>query len=58
MQIKEMQIKDLIRLLKEHDEDAKVESLVNIDGVDYDLKIEGVGTIEDDEVIYVYSIEK
>ena len=58
MQIKEMQIKDLIRLLKKHDEDAKVESLVRIDGVDYDLKIEGVGAIEDDEVIYVYSIEK
>lgn len=53
-----MKIKDLIRLLKEYDEDAKVESLVTIDGIDYDLKIEGVGTIEDDEVIYVYSIEK
>ena len=53
-----MQIKDLIRLLKNHDENKEVMCLINIDGADYDLDIEGVGTIEDDEVIYVYAKEE
>ena len=50
-----MQIKDLIKLLEDYDENDEVMCLIKIDGVDYDLEIEGVGTIEDDDVIYVYA---
>ena len=50
-----MQIKDLIRLLKKYDEDSEIECFISIDGADYNLDVEGVGTIEDDEVIYIYA---
>lgn len=53
-----MQIKDLIRLLKTHSENDEMQCLVKIDGADYDLEIEGIGTIEDDEVIYIYAKEE
>lgn len=53
-----MQIKDLIRLLENHHKDAEVKCLVKNDGDEYDIEIEGVGTIEDDEVIYVYAKEE
>lgn len=50
-----MKIKDLIRLLEQYNENDEVMCMTIIDGVDYDLDIEGVGTIEDDDVIYVYA---
>lgn len=50
-----MQIKDLMKLLEKYDEDAEIECFISADGTDYDLDIEGVGTIEDDEVIYIYA---
>lgn len=53
-----MQIKDLIRLLEHYDEDSEIECFISVDGADYDLDIEGVGTIEDDEVIYIYAKDK
>lgn len=50
-----MQIKDLIRLLEDYNENDKVMCLIKIDGADYDLDIEGVGTIEDEDVIFIYA---
>lgn len=50
-----MQIKDLIKLLEGYSENDEVMCLIKIDGADYDLDIEGVGAIEDDEVIYVFA---
>lgn len=50
-----MQIKDLIRLLEQYNENDEVKFMAIIDGADYSLDIEGVGTIEDDDVIYVYA---
>lgn len=53
-----MQIKDLLKLLETHDTNDEVKCLIEIDGADYDLDIEGIGTIEDDEVIYIYAKEE
>lgn len=53
-----MQIKDLIKLLKTHSKNDEIKCLIKIDGADYDLDIEGIGTIEDDEVIYIYAKEE
>lgn len=50
-----MKIKDLIRLLEQYNENDEVMCMTIIDGADYSLDIEGVGTIEDDDVIYVYA---
>ena len=50
-----MQIKDLIKLLEKYDEDSDIECFISADGADYNLDIEGVGTIKDDEVIYIYA---
>lgn len=50
-----MQIKDLIKLLEDHNENDEVMCLAIIDGADCVLEIEGVGTIEGDDVIYVYA---
>lgn len=50
-----MQIKDLVRLLEQYNENDEVMCMTIIDGSDYGLDIEGVGTIEDDDVIYVYA---
>lgn len=50
-----MRIKDLIKLLEKYDEDSEIECFISADGADYNLDIEGVGTIEDDEVIYIYA---
>lgn len=52
-----MQIKDLIRLLKTHDEDDEVKCLALVEGADFTLELEGLGTIEDDKVIYIYAKE-
>ena len=53
-----MRIKDLIKLLETHRENDEIQCLIKIDGADYDLEIEGIGTIEDDEVIYIYAKEE
>lgn len=53
-----MQIKDLIKLLEKHDEDSEIECFISVDGVDCALDIKGVGTIEDDEEIYIYAKEE
>ena len=50
-----MQIKDLIKLLEDYNENDEVICLIKIDGADYDLDIEGIGTIEDDGVIFIYA---
>lgn len=50
-----MKIIDLIKLLETHGANDEVQIFIKIDGVDYGLEIEGVGTIEDDEVIYIYA---
>ncbi|WP_243344590.1 hypothetical protein [Anaerococcus sp. AGMB09787] len=50
-----MQIKDLISLLEQYNENDEVICMAIIDGSDYALDIKGVGTIEDDDVIYVYA---
>lgn len=53
-----MQIKDLIRLLKTHDENEVIKCLAIVEDDSYVLKIEGVGTVEDDKVIYIYAKEE
>lgn len=53
-----MQIKDLISLLEQCNENDEVICMAIIDGSDYALDIKGVGTIEDDEVIYIYAKEE
>lgn len=50
-----MQIKDLIRLLKTHDEDDEVKCLALVEGADFTLELEGVGGIEGDETVYIYA---
>lgn len=52
-----MQIKDLIKLLETYGVNDEAQIFIKIDGVDYGLEIEGVGTIEDDKVIYIYAKE-
>lgn len=50
-----MQIKDLIRILKTHDEDDEVKCLALVEGADFTLELEGVGGIEGDETVYIYA---
>lgn len=53
-----MKIIDLIKLLETHDEDDEVKCLALIEGADFTLELEGVGTVEDDKVIYIYAKEE
>ncbi len=50
-----MQIKDLIRLLDVYDDELEIYSLIRIDGEEYSLEIKGIGAIEDEDSIYIFS---
>lgn len=52
-----MKIIDLIKLLETYDKYDEVKCLALVEGADFTLELEGVGTVEDDKVIYIYAKE-
>ena len=50
-------VKDLKNLLEAYDDDQEIKIFAEADDAQYDLEFEGVGDIEDEDIVYIYAKE-
>ena len=52
-----MTIKDLRELIKNYDDDQEIKIFAETEDTQYSLEFEGVGDIEDEDIVYIYAKE-
>lgn len=52
-----MTIKDLKELIKNYDDDQEIKIFAETEDTQYSLEFEGVGDIEDEDIVYIYAKE-
>lgn len=50
-----MNVGELKELLDNYDDELEIYNLIKIDGGEYSLEIKGIGTIEEEDRIYIFS---
>ena len=50
-------VKDLKNLIKDYDDDQEIKIFAETEDTQYSLEFEGVGDIEDEDIVYIYAKE-